>query len=457
MSYDLNIKNYDEDELLGVLGTQEPATSMTELSIGKHIAAFKAKITQSMAPDSDGLRKVLEFADSARAKLLSYVERRQPVQLPPTNYNVLQSQNQVSRDSHSVITDKIIPPINVAEYAFPVGVINPLERRTFTKVINIDSMFRQNYSTTSSNRFQWTLPQTENKVVSIKIASVELPVMWYDISEKNQNNIFVVKLFSMQKYIDGIFTIHIPSGNYNNLEMIEMVNNIFETKRGGLEYLLLDIDGITTKTTLRVRSPPDNDTMISRGYSNVCPYEQLPSDEYSPEFHFELDFFIPPSGVEHGPDADVAFRKTLGWYLGFRKMNYKVTRRDNYTDTATTYQPIPYVYRGALRSESSFGAGKGHYIYIAVDDYNRNCLTETISSHTGDVFIGNNLLGRISVNVPAQDIMINNASDRVFKQRDYLGPVNLRKFNIELLNKFGDLLDLNNNDFSMALEMTVLY
>ena len=53
--------------------------------------------------------------------------------------------------------------------------------------------------------------------------------------------------------------------------------------------------------------------------------------------------------------------------------------------------------------------------------------------------------------------MINNANDRIFKQRDFLGPVTMRKFSIEILDKFGKLIDLNNNDFSLSLEMTILY
>ena len=50
-----------------------------------------------------------------------------------------------------------------------------------------------------------------------------------------------------------------------------------------------------------------------------------------------------------------------------------------------------------------------------------------------------------------------NQSDKIFRQRDYLGPVTIRKLNIRLLNRFGDPIDINNNDFSMALELKVLY
>jgi len=70
--------------------------------------------------------------------------------------------------------------------------------------------------------------------------------------------------------------------------------------------------------------------------------------------------------------------------------------------------------------------------------------------------IGNDILGRISIEQSSNEIMINQ-SDKIFRQRDYLGPVTLRKMNIRLLNRFGDPIDINNNDFSMALELKILY
>ena len=85
---------------------------------------------------------------------------------------------------------------------------------------------------------------------------------------------------------------------------------------------------------------------------------------------------------------------------------------------------------------------------IVVDDYNKNKMSETISSNVGDVFIGNDILGRISIEQSPNEIMINQ-SDKIFRQRYYLGPVTLRKMNIRLLNRFEDPIDINNNDLYM--------
>jgi hypothetical protein len=92
-----------------------------------------------------------------------------------------------------------------------------------------------------------------------------------------------------------------------------------------------------------------------------------------------------------------------------------------------------------------------------MDDFNKNFITDSIVASTKDNYIGGNILGRVSINESFHSVMLHNASDQIFKQRDYLGPVNLSKLRIKLLDKYGNVIDLNNNDFSMSLEITKLY
>jgi hypothetical protein len=41
--------------------------------------------------------------------------------------------------------------------------------------------------------------------------------------------------------------------------------------------------------------------------------------------------------------------------------------------------------------------------------------------------------------------------------REYLGPVDIKILNIQLLDEYGRILYLNNMDYSFALKMTVVY
>ena len=455
--YDFDIDSYTEIELLSVLGIETPIDNLTNIDIVNCIRMKQYEMKKQNNTDSHDIKNINEFFINAGKKLLSYINNIKPVQLPPANYDILQSQNQLRGGQHSVTTDKVVPPVNVAEYKFPDGVLNPLARRTVTKVITIDSMFREKYDYTSSNKFNWNLSTSENKVVSMKLISVELPVMWYDIVDKNHANEITITLCNLKKYDfkPQVVTLYVPPGNYNNDDMEAVINKLFENNRKGLEYLIFDIDPTTTLSSIRLAS--DLDTNEERIYTNIL---DNTSDEYSPNFSFKVSFFddssYRKSGDSNFDDMNIMFCKTIGWYMGFRNTSYEITRNNTYTEYIRTTNP-KHVYEAALVSETSFSGGRGNYIYVAVDDFNRNCLTETISSKTGNVFVGNNILGRISLNATSRDILINQASDRIFKQRDYLGPVSLRKFNISLLNRYGDLLDLNNNDFSIALELTILY
>jgi len=442
-SYDLDIRHYDEDELCRFLHIDDSLDTVSSSSVIKYVQNFKKAIqTKSI---SDNQKQVFFiFIEKAKQKLLSYVERRPPVQLPPTNYNIIQSQNQLSGANHAVTTDKIVPVVNTFTNQFPDGVINPLEKRTFTRVISVDSLFRQNYDSSNSNQFQWTLHEPVYKVVSMKLVSVELPVMWYDISDKLGNNVFQIRTYNVKGEDDTTYTITIPPGHYGHTDFATVLNNLFLNTGGGLDYLLAIVSATTSKTVIRARNVDDP----------ISPYDII-SPNYSPTFYYELIFDFNISKDCQAKEADLLFRKSLGWYMGFRKTRYIVKRSNKFVDNISQ-STGPITYEGYVSSESSFGSGKGHYIYIAVDDYNKNTLTQTISSNVGDVFIGNDILGRISIEDSSNEIMINQ-SDKIFRQRDYLGPITLRKMNIRLLNRFGDPIDINNNDFSMALELTLLY
>jgi hypothetical protein len=97
------------------------------------------------------------------------------------------------------------------------------------------------------------------------------------------------------------------------------------------------------------------------------------------------------------------------------------------------------------------------YIFIDVNDFNKNFTTNTIVSQKTNLFLGNNILGRILLNVLPDGIIMNNPSDYNFKIREYYGPVKIRKLQIKLIDRFGREIDLLNNDFSISLEFNVLY
>ena len=151
--------------------------------------------------------------------------------------------------------------------------------------------------------------------------------------------------------------------------------------------------------------------------------------------------------------------KNAGWTMGFYNDIYDVTKPyvvQGRVNPLGTYEPVTY--GRYIESESSYGSSIVQYYFLEVDDYNRNFTTNTIIAETGNgTNLGNNIIARIPLTTPALNINYLNPSDMIFKQRDYFGPVKIEKIHLRLVDRFGDILDIQNNDYSLAIELTTTY
>jgi hypothetical protein len=151
--------------------------------------------------------------------------------------------------------------------------------------------------------------------------------------------------------------------------------------------------------------------------------------------------------------------KNAGWTMGFYNDTYDVTKPyvvQGRVNPLGTYEPVTY--GRYIESESSYGSSIVQYYFLEVDDYNRNFTTNTIVAETGNgTNLGNNIIARIPLTTAALNINYLNPSDMIFKQRDYFGPVKIEKIHLRLVDRFGDTLDIQNNDYSLAIELTTTY
>ena len=54
-------------------------------------------------------------------------------------------------------------------------------------------------------------------------------------------------------------------------------------------------------------------------------------------------------------------------------------------------------------------------------------------------------------------LIIDESNNALTKTRKYNGPVNISRLNIKILDKFGNCIDLNYMDYSLTIEMEILY
>jgi hypothetical protein len=356
------------------------------------------------------------------------IEKTMDVDNDPLKYN--------TQNGHPIIEKHVTPYYySNPSQAFD-GVINPLERRITTNILSLDTEFRENYLITNSNKATFILKNPLYNVISMRLISLELPKKWNTITDLIGNNTMKIELYNIPNKPNSIQTIVIPNGNYTNEELIKTINNIFQNTGNGLEYLQFNINATTGKSFFYVNNEI---------YSNT-------SSSYSPNFYYILDF-SPNFAVQ----CQTNNYSTLGAYLGFNKLKYTINSSDTYTDIITQVPPIQY--EGYISSYSSVGVNIDNYIFVHIDDFNKNHNSNGIVSQTAESLNSHSIMGRISLPSFSDTVVVNNISNSngVFKKRDYYGQVRIRQLEVSLLNKYGHPLEIFNNNYSLAIEFETLY
>jgi hypothetical protein len=326
-----------------------------------------------------------------------------------------------------------------------------------TKIVSlsIDSVFRDDYYNTPPSSFVIQLPKPIENVIQTSVTAIEIPNFWYHYSEEEGTNDFTITVYNYKTadplnpsnppiMIDkSVYIVKLPDGNYNDLEMITSLNNYFINIGGGLAYVIVDIDIHSGKTTFRARAPTDS-KLLPGPYDQTTPY-------YSPSFYYTLDF----RSVTF-PDRPIYIN--LGWSLGFIKPFYTVTSSNTYSSAFLAVNGMPVVtYSAYVSSEAAFGSSYYNYVFLDLDDDNSSFSSDGIISYLpGEFFKGNNIIARITIASASNSINLSSASDNIFKTRKYYGPVTIKSLNIRILDRYGELVNLNNNDFSFLIEFTIL-
>lgn len=325
-----------------------------------------------------------------------------------------------------------------------------IDRKTTKRVLSIDSLFRKNYQSTKSTDFTYSLPDPINKVTSLKISSIEFPNSWYSFSTENGSNTFIITIYNCPQPPDltditydpvTINTITIPDGNYRSDLLADSINNSFSNLRNGLEYLYFDINEISAKCIIRTKLTGDDNRNM-----------YILDPEQNGDFYFTIDFVVP--SMPKNP-----LYRNAGWMMGFKQPFYTVSFNSanpkTIIDGAQFNESVYYWY---LESESSYGSSVQNYIFLEIDDFNRNSTANTFFSKTvNDAYLGNNIMGRITVTSGMNTIVTMDGGNLLFKTREYFGPIRLEKLHIRLIDKYGDPVNLEGNDFSFMLEIEQLY
>uniref|UniRef100_A0A6C0BB83 Uncharacterized protein n=1 Tax=viral metagenome TaxID=1070528 RepID=A0A6C0BB83_9ZZZZ len=314
-------------------------------------------------------------------------------------------QNVISRDpslnnrnNTNTITDTL--PNEVGP-----GFLNSIKRITQLQNLNLNSCFRTNYFQSNPCDFLYLLPVEVKNVLSMRLASIEIPNAWYLFSNLQKNN--RCKIDVTNNGVKTSYEICIADGNYDNESLQNYLNTTYfcdSPTETDLQYLKFTIESANCKSCFsKIDEAPDSMT-------------------------FSLLFL---------EDLNQNVMTTLGWILGYRLPNYLAIREK-------------------IRSEGLFDGGGDRYIYVAINDYQYNSNSSNLVTFDKNI-LNEDIIAKIPMINGKLCLIIDESNNALTKTRKYNGPVNIARLNIKILDKFGNIIDLNCMDYSLTIEMEILY
>jgi len=397
---DLNINNYSILELFALIGT----------NVNSDVFSLKTQVQNKYKQ----LRSIPGLTDQDRVNILVFV---QEVYHKLLEYTKIQKENELliieeteklkTLRVQEITEHKPMETIPTFPQKYAAGIINPLEKRTITKIVNVDSLFRVNFYVTNSNTFDIMLPAPIKNVLSMKVKSLELPKCVYVFNVLNMTNQFQIVVG------EDCYLIEVREGNYTGEELVTYLNNdVFPYAYNG------DLSGVVVSFDAKY------ERIVFSGRNN---------------FVFGLDFTIPEY-----PNRSVTLN--MGWILGFRKPCY--TYSEDYNTSPNMTHDIGF------NADACYTGTVFRYLFLSVNEFKNNYNDTIIPVFTNNSLLTiNNVLSILRYD-PLRGMIVSGHSTDL---REYFGPISVEKLKITLYDEFGRLAPINNVDYSFQLELECLY
>ena len=298
----------------------------------------------------------------------------------------------------------------------------------------------------------------------MRLASLELPLTYYTISEAYGNNTFNVEWNpdTSGNYQNAV-QIKIPDGNYSsitkktNMSSIEAIINA-QLQNPNQKKLPLYPSGIISPNTIfsdasfNLRYTVDSNSGRSIFATDISGVNDPTGVVGSGYNSFRIIMGV---GTDGTTDVSEPLPFFLGWNLGYRLNVYE--SGPGSVDASGNIMLPP-----AIVSEGICYIKGPQYMFVAVDDYNNNVNNYYVSAYA-DSINSKNILARINLSSVVQSNGVyqtgedDGFSTQVNRSRNYFGPVNIERLRITLYDEYGRIINLNNMDWSCALMFECMY
>jgi hypothetical protein len=375
---DLNIENYTIDELYTLIDIDKDNATID--MVLENILSIKQDFREHKLPQLvnffDDIGRVLVY-DMENVVLpmkeqLSNVERVENVILPEkepqSNMMDEDSVDITDKENNTNETDELkndIPHNNrddtmISFNSQNIHNINPLLRENVTRIISVDSFFRNNsipsiknisyssiatdyqsiYSTTN---FTITLSEPVTFVTKLMLESVYIPNTFYHIDDAYGNTSFAFRFLNTPDPAPYKL-IKIDNGNHNITNLIDDVIRQINTKFNKSLSTFNILYNITNGKIQFLLDEPYEIIFYDDNYYEFFNNDGLPIPQVLPKINYNL-----------------------GWVLGFRDPIYKI-------DVPTASGKF------LLRGEAMADLRGPRYFIIVIDDFNHNHLNKTVIS-----------------------------------------------------------------------------
>lgn len=270
-------------------------------------------------------------------------------------------------------------------------------------ILNIDSRFRQNpyadtesgvvsAEETSSADFYYLVNPPIKNVLRIRITSIEFPNNYLFFTDtRHKTSLRILYKDSGGALQQLILTI--PNGNYTAGDMVDALNAAIVSALGTTPWLTVDFSEITGQMTFE-----------GTQYFGVDPTY----DSYTRPYDYGL-----------------------GYYLGFSRQLHKAT----------------LIGGGKWRTVSDQCANFSgdHYLFLRVNDY--TC----VRHNTNTTLV--TALAKIVLRDPKNYMTFDDYASQHIKEVVFAQPQNLSRLRIQVVDAYGDLVDLCSTNFSFSLEV----
>ena len=421
-NFDFNIDNYSTDNLISFFKLHN---NYDFEDLDKKAKAMTLNIVSSNN-SSKYKYELIEFIQKAQA-LLIQVKNDDNDRIIKKNIKTTdkKDENNIRVDNVGKIINPLSSHPSLQRQKIHSDNTNPYNYHTNTTNYIFNTLFRDDYFNTLPDNCSFTMPTTIKNVMAISLSGIQVPNVSSNFSEVTRTNQIFIR--EDVTNIEGI--VSLPTGNYTlNLLIIDLEKAINIQLLGSWpnrftvtilpHQLNIIISNSTYTFTMNIIKKDK-----SLYFPNSCLYDldkNTNTDDINPKNKLK------PSDLYN----------TMGYLIGYRKPEYTGLKS--------------YV------AESVFVDTFQDYYYLELNDYTGYQHANTIGVlPTG--LISNNIIAILPITTPKYIASFDNNSNFIFKTRNYLAPINLKKISIRFLGPEGELIDLKQTDFAFCLQVSTLY